>query len=695
MRGNEVPKRHAYALAVAGLWLLAHVAAAEEEATRSLAAQRTGTPPVIDGRLDEPTWDAAPVATGFIEHKTDRPAVEQSRVRILYDDDCLYVGFECDEPEPQRILATERKDDRFLFADDWVEVELDTFNDHLNRYTFLTNSLGTRFDGRMGPFSDFNSTWDCDWQVACTTGTDRWTAEMAIPIGELHFSRGESETWGVNFHRTEKGRQETSTWSYRPGSASPYAPQEFGHLTGLDLREARVSRRPRVETYVSATGELEGEGEVSAGADVSMRLSPQTVGTFTLNPDFGQIEADADTIELRDTERFLPEHRPFFRDGAELLTTPLDIYYSRRFVEIDAGAKVTGTGRGWTLGLLDIQGEISRGDVRREGNFLVGRYTRSFGEQNQAGLIVANSEREDGTVNRVGGADARFFFSRDTSLTLQGLVLEDQQEVVKETSDGYQYTDIEDRDARAYYGALQGGRKPFWWNVQYRGVSKDFVPDLGYIQRRDIYGPGVSMEYEQNYERGPIKNVYAAFDFDFYENAEGTTTLRDFEEFAGFTLRNELGFYVGRADEFHNPYRNRSTALTVVYNEIDEWHSASATFAHGVFEEVPYDSVELMKPLRLTDRLNTTLSGSVRREEHEGGTEDVWLWRSVTEYTFPWDGRLKFTAEDTSEERHNVTLLFSWPVRDDVDFHFVLTHARTGADEPEQRGAFTKVVYRF
>ena len=116
---------------------------------------------------------------------------------------------------------------------------------------------------------------------------------------------------------------------------------------------------PRLRTYASATYDFESDStEFSTGPDVGMRLNSELTSAFPLNPDFGQVEADPDTIELRETERFLRERRTFFREGSELFDTPVNIYYSRRFEKIDAGGKVTGQGDTWALGLVDVQGDI-------------------------------------------------------------------------------------------------------------------------------------------------------------------------------------------------------------------------------------------------------------------------------------------------------------------------------------------------
>ena len=181
----------------------------------------------------------------------------------------------------------------------------------------------------------------------------------------------------------------------------------------------------------------------------------------------------------------------------------------------------------------------------------------------------------------------------------------------------------------------------------------------------------------------------------YYENNDHDTSLRDFVEGAGVCFRNEVELSYTRADKFHAPYQNWYDRIRIEYNEdVDVWDSVSASFAKGVYEGEPYKEYSLKKPMKITERLVTTVNGNYRiKEPQVGGDEDIWLWRWVTEYTFPWNGSVKFTAEQTSEDRHNLTMLFSWPVKKNIDLYVLLNDYET--DGEVVRAAFCKVVYRF
>lgn len=656
-----------------------------EQEVRSIPAVRAQTPPVIDGKLDDPCWAEAPAATGFTEYKTERLAEEQTVVRILYDDTSLYVGFECMEPHPDKLQATERKYDRSLDEEDYVEIQMDTFHDHRSHYLFMLNTLGTRYDERRSIFGR-NVSWDADWSAACTVGQDRWFAELAIPIGQLHFLRGNNVVWGINFHRGEKGKQEESTWSFHRQDTS--SPQWFGELTGLDLSKVKVNREPLFETYISDTLRTEGGNETRTGVDVSLRLSPQFITAFALNPDFGQVEADPDTITLRDIERFLEERRPFFKEGAEIFRTPINIYYSRRIWDVDVGAKITGVGPNWNLGLLDVQGETARG----KGNFLVARFARNVGENSQVGAMITSSQLENG-YNRVAGLDASFKLSDTSEWASQALGMWDEEEIITVDSQGHEHEETVRQTGHALTSSLNGGKRPFSWGLTLMDVSEDFRPDLGYIPWRDIRGGTVRAGVYDDLAEGPIKWYYLEAATTLYENHAGQTSVNDNWEWLGLGFRNELEFLITRKDDFHNPYNNDEISFGLGYNTVDPWHSISGAYAYGAFQDVPYRQFSLAKPLKFGTRFTTTLSGTYRFEYPEDGTRDVWLWRSVNEYTFTWNGRLKLTLEKSSEERYNMTWLFSWLPRKNFDLYAVFTESRVG--ENEERGMFAKVVYRF
>ena len=296
----------------------------------------------------------------------------------------------------------------------------------------------------------------------------------------------------------------------------------------------------------------------------------------------------------------------------------------------------------------------------------------------------ANSSRDNGN-NITGGVDTRLFLNHDTYFTAQLLGMNDDE--------GIETDGKVDRSSAAFYSSIRGGSKPYEWRVSYQDIGRGFEPDLGFIPRKDIHGPSTELRYWEDLETGPLKWVSARSNVRFYENHNGKTTLRDFDESIGWSYRNEMEFWLGHGDRFHASFQNRYNRARVGYNRIDQWRSIVGTYEKGVFEEVDYDEFSLEKPVKISNRMTTTVRGNYRTTHPDEGDQEAWLWRWVTEYVFVWEGRVKLTAEETSEDRSNLTLLFSWPVRQEMDIYLVLNDIENEGQTEE--GAFTKLVYRF
>ncbi len=664
----------------------------------NIPAVRVETPPTIDAAFDEAAWEAAPKVTGFTNTRDGQPEPTPTFARVLYDDDFLYFALEMIQ-DPKTIVATVRKYDRFeLRIEDYIQVWLDTFHDHRTAYTFLVSPLGTRWDSRDGLY-DRNVSWDSEWPAAAKILDDRWVVEMAIPIGDMLFTRGENVTWGINFRRQAPQLRNNSHWSFSPGASitefgfGPKVVADFGTLTGLNLGNVKVNRHPQVETYVSGTfvqpegGDLSRKG--STGLDLTLRLNSHWVSTFTVNPDFGQVEADADTIELLDVERFLPERRPFFNDGAELFQSPINIYNSRRILDIEEAAKITGEGGTWSTGILALRGESTQSG---EADFLVARYTQHVGERTQLGGMWVSADREGG-YNWVGGPDLRIELTPSVSWTSQYLYTQDKDTIIVVDDRGFEDEVIVREAGHAFESGIEGGTKPFFWELQFHDISADFDPDLGFITRKDIVGPTLMANYSKELGEGPIREIEAGTFFSYFQNHDGEIVLRDYYGEAGADLANKLDIEFSRGEFFRRPFSNRETRVQISYNRRDRLKSIETSWSWGVFQEVPYNAFEIEKPFGIGDRFTGSVELDYRIEAQETGDEDIWLLRLESEYTWAWEGRVKLTLEESSEERHNHTLLFAYEDVGDWDFYLVLNDAQTG--DQKIRGIFTKFVYRF
>jgi uncharacterized protein DUF5916/cellulose/xylan binding protein with CBM9 domain len=366
-----VVKRRMRALAPALLVLALPVRAAEPVPAKELppesfyvrtahAARRTGGPIQVDGRMDEPAWQAAPLEDHFTQVNPDegKPASVHTAFRVLWDDEYLYFGAICDDPEtPTRTLS---RRDRFIEGDT-VQFDLDTTLDRRTAYHFQVFAAGQQLDAIHFNDTDFTTDWDAAWESKVATTERGWSVEMKIPLRVLRIPEG-ATMMGFNVYRILSRRHEEDQWRYRP-NGRPGDISRLGLLDGLQgIHPVRaLELRPYVglkglrstPAYATPRGELgscatigfdaQRQGGFCAGLDLRYNLASDLALVGTINPDFGQVEADQRVLNLTTFETFFPEKRPFFLEGLDLFQPALrvdvggpyggnayQVFYSRR-----------------------------------------------------------------------------------------------------------------------------------------------------------------------------------------------------------------------------------------------------------------------------------------------------------------------------------------------------------------------------
>ncbi|UCD49058.1 MAG: carbohydrate binding family 9 domain-containing protein [Phycisphaerales bacterium] len=652
----------------------------------ALRALKVDAPLVVDGILDESFWTEAMVGTDFVDTRSGLPADQQTAVRMAYTRTHLYIAVECFDDRIEELHATELREDRFFRGDDWVEVHLDAMHTHNAKYAFFSNPLGTRVDAAEGPSAQFNTSWSVEWDLAAKIYEDRWTFEMSIPLAALNYRQEDGQTWGINFTRNLVRTDVTSFWSFN--ETDYFKPHNFGHLTGLDLADTELNRNLEVTPYVTSRSDFNGENntELETGGDVNFRLTPSITSSWTVNPDFAQVEADADTIELRDTERFLPEKRLFFREGEELFNSGRDrLYYSRRFTDIDAGARVSGESNGYKFAVIDVYGDTVHDDAYY-GNSSVVRLLRNVGEKSSVGLHLSNSDFKEGH-SRVYANDGTLYLNDDWRFHYQVAGADDQLE--RDPGE-------EDKDRQDYYGysSITYEKYPWEFSVDYRGISEEFNPVLGFIRRQDIFGPSFRSIYRVRSSEKWYKSMFAHFGAQYYQDGDHNASLRDYSGDLGVTLRNDMEFRLGYDDDFHRPYNNRRTALNVTLDESDYWRSMDLGWAFGVFEETEYDELVFGKRLKPIDRWPIRYEYVVRFEEEPDGDEDtIWLNRVVFDYFFSDLMWIKSAIQHRSTEVHNISVIYGWEFIKDAHLYLVYNGIREEDDTETGHSIFVKLAY--
>ena len=657
-------------------------------AVPSLRALRVDAELKVDGILDEPFWQEADVATGFIDTRSGRPAEQQTRVRIAYSRTHLYIAVECFDDRMDEIHATERREDRFFRGDDFVEVHLDPAHTHNSKYAFFSNPLGTRVDASEGPSGSFSTSWSAEWEQAAEIYDDRWIFEMSIPLSILNTRRADGQTWGMNFTRKLVRTDVTSFWSYN--ETDFYRARYFGHLTGLDLADSQFDNNLEVTPYVTSRTDFNGntETDLETGADVSFRLTPSITSSWTVNPDFAQVEADADTIELRDTERFLPEKRLFFREGEDLFSGHRDrFYYSRRLTDIEAGARVSGQWKNNRFAFIDVYGDVVHDEIYR-GNSAIFRVVRNVGEKSNIGLHASDSSLNEGH-SRVLGNDGTFYLNEEWRFRYNIAGSDDRLK-----DDTGRLT--KDRDDYYRYGSLTYEKYPWEIGVSYRGIDEDFNPLLGYIPRRDVFGPRFRSLYHRRSSEKWYKNYFGYFSTEYYDDGGGDTSLRDYTFMTGVTFQNDMEIRGGHDEDYHRPFDNQRTHFDLVFDESDYWRTTGVGWAFGEFEETGYDELNFAKHFKPIERWPIRYEYVVRFEEEPDGDEDtLWLNRFVFDYFFSDLMWIKSSIQHRSTDVHNISIIYGWEFRKDAHLYLVYNGLREEDDPETGHSLFVKLAYTF
>jgi hypothetical protein len=449
-------------LAAAGLATVARA----QDSTRVLTAARFQGVVRIDAVLDDSAWASAQLATDFRQREPSEgaPATLPTEVRVMWDDEALYVAARMRDPSPDSIIALLARRDEMTPSDEFF-VGIDGDRDRRTAYVFSVTPRGTRTDVLIYNDNMRDPSWDAVWQAATRIDENGWTAEMRIPLTQLRV-RGD-RPWGVNFFRWIARRREDTQWALIPRASAAWV-SHYGELRGvtpsstprrLEVVPYTLGRVTRAPGAAADPFHRRMQPAAAFGADLKAGLGPFTI-TAAINPDFGQVEADPSEVNLTTTETFLQEKRPFFVEGVDLFDFQLGyffgsekLFYSRRIgrrpqasvpgdppyvdepdvTTILAAAKLTGrTAGGWSIGLLDaVTGEERArigGDpsvpsavpIEPMTNYTVARVMRDFNEGRTVlgGIGTAIHRRLNGvetfsdlrSASYAGGVDLRHRF---------------------------------------------------------------------------------------------------------------------------------------------------------------------------------------------------------------------------------------------------------------------------------------------
>jgi hypothetical protein len=510
-----------------------------EAGALAAVATRATQAPSIDGRLDDASWAAGQPISGFVQREPfeGQPASERTEVRVLFDEEALYVGAWLYDREPSAIVLGTTLRDASLSDTDAFILVFDTYLDHENGFVFGTTPSGIEYDGQItdegggaasgggggrgggggggggglggrqqgGSGGGFNLNWDGAWEVATTTDGQGWYAEFRIPFATLRYAQGGEQTWGVNFSRSIRRRNEESLWAPVPRQYSLYRVSLAGTLNQFEAPSRRlITVTPYMlgdafHDYTLATPSAECAGSggrtfcgARMGADAKIGLTQSITLDATLNTDFAQAEVDDQQVNLTRFPLFFPEKRSFFLENAGTFSVgsgrQAELFFSRRIglsaggvVPIRAGARLTGRAGGLQLGLLNIQTGYwdalnhGSGTLQPPGvdnNFGVVRVVKEYANRTQlGGIFVSRFNTDDtGDHNLTYGLDGTLGIGQSLNLDAWGSIT---------STPGISSGDY------AFSGGADYRDRDWEFALGYHQVGDGFNPEVGFLSRSD------------------------------------------------------------------------------------------------------------------------------------------------------------------------------------------------------------------
>jgi hypothetical protein len=647
------------------------VADAQERERKRAQATRVPDGAIrVDGRLDEDAWRHATPLTDFVQREPDEgaPASDALDIRFVFDDNALYVGARMSADGPiQAPLGRRDEGDQA----EHLEISLDTYLDHRTASTFGVTASGVRLD-RFSPRDDtrtVDTTFNPVWQARAAVDDEGWTAELWIPFSQLRFNERTPQVWGLNVKRWIPSRNEEVFWSPMLRTDERWA-SPFGELLGLD--GVRPRRRLEMLPYVSGgsrlVGDLDPRDPFNGGANLAARVGGDLkvgIGTnltleATVNPDFGQVEADPAEVNLSAFETFFREQRPFFVEGANLLSGSVNNYfYSRRigaapsgpasgdFVEfpgtttILGGAKLTGRlASGTSIGLLGAvtnaesartytDATFDRVPVAPRTVYGVGRVQQDVGPPGSTiGLMTTAVHRQFAASDPLSARLTRSAF----------------------TASGDAVIRFGDHELEAYMGVSDVAGAPGALQRLQRSSARYFQrPDVDYVSvdplRTSMFGAKGGVSFQRRRARHWLWQVESSFETPGFEtNDLGRLTSGD-----GRVVSAEVTYQETRPTAWYRQY-----AMTVGHNQ--EWNFGGDVQASQVSTELAVTWLNFWKTELRTNR-------DFRRQ-------DMRLTRGGPSMQTPaaWDATLDLETSGASETQ--VTASFSYGRTEDGGLTF-------------------------
>jgi hypothetical protein len=458
----------------------------------------------VDGLLDENAWENAVAMELPFEWSAsyNASAPVRTEVLLIHDEENAYFGFRCHDPDVEAIRAYYADHDA-IGMDDWVAINIDTFNDERRSFSYAVNPLGVQWDAVRTERLKADTSWDGIWESMGSIADWGYTVEIAIPFSSVSFQRaGGPQVWGFDAWRAYPRKV-----NYRTGIVPLDRDDNCYHCRLIKVKGFEgVTPGRNIEITPTLTtvrtdarpdfplGNLEKEySKTEAGLTTYWGLTPNLTFSGTINPDFSQVEADALQLDInRPFALFFQEKRPFFTEGKDLFESEVNAVYTRSMRAPSWGLKLTGKEGANTIGAYVVRDQVtnlifpgklasSATSIPFENTSSVFRYKRDLGSKYTLGTLVTSREGEE-YFNRVLGFDGDFRFTERNRIVLQYIGSSTRYPATVAEGHDQQVGKFDDSAFAANYTydsrSLSGV-------IKYRDIGPDFRSDLGFVPRTD------------------------------------------------------------------------------------------------------------------------------------------------------------------------------------------------------------------
>ena len=474
---------------------------------KEIYAARVQTPPVLDGLLDDEVWENVVPESDFLQWRPYnlKPPAEKTEVRLVYDDNYIYVGVNCLTSKPEKIVGRlGRRDswqESFGEKSDWVVVAFDSNNDDRTGHHFFVNTVGSRLDVALsgGGKGGFDSSWDAVWDFKSALHENGWSIEYRFPFSIFSFEANSNQDWGFFVARHIQYKQEETQWPCVPFGVEGFVPY-YGVLKGIS--DIPSPKKIEALPYL-LSGNTDKVNTSSVGIDLKYGFSARSSLNLTFNPDFGQVETDPSVLNLTAFETQFQEKRKFFIEGNNFFKNIYELFYSRRIGKVPglltpddgeiiskpnvttilgAGKLLGETKKGTKFGIIEAvtdeeygvwEHEVGDSLVREKilleprSNYFIGRVEQPvFNSLSTVGLMVTDLRRNNAGYSNVLGLDWNIRFLNN-ALSIRGQLVHSS----KDRTSG--------NGARIFVGYLN----PEWWELKFFTGYKDKtfeINDLGF-----------------------------------------------------------------------------------------------------------------------------------------------------------------------------------------------------------------------